>query len=196
MPKLFEKLGELFGFPPISKNQEDTSFPFKVKSWDELVANVKPLKDKNYHYTLSPKKPIFHKEKQWPPQKLEVNLSLTSEYIEGKKSWVSKEILWKLREGKFSVQASLNLRGLFVEEAKILFEEFIKNSLLKGYSCVLIIHGRGLSSKAEPVLKNKVKEWLLKGPYRKYVLAFATARPCDGGLGATYVLLDSKSFKK
>lgn len=196
MPKPFEKFGELFGVPQNSKKQEEAPFPFKVKSWDELVAQVKPLKEKNYHYALSPKKPYFHQEKDWPPPKLEVNLSLTSEYIEGKKSWVSNEVLWKLKEGKFSVQASLNLRGFFVEEAKILFEEFLKNSLLKGYSCVLIIHGRGLSSKGEPVLKYKVKEWLLRGPYRKYVLAFATARPCDGGLGATYVLLDSRSFKK
>ncbi|MFN3505117.1 MAG: Smr/MutS family protein [Caldimicrobium sp.] len=196
MPKPFEKLGELFGVFRKPKKQEDVFFPFKVKSWDELVAKVKPLKEKNYYYALAPKTPFFLQEKDWPPQKIEVNLALTSEYIEGKKSWVSKDLLWKLREGKFSVQASLNLRGFFVEEAKILFDEFLKNSLLKGYSCVLIIHGRGLSSKGEPVLKNKVKEWLLKGPYRKYVLAFATARPCDGGLGATYVLLDSKSFKK
>ena len=85
---------------------------------------------------------------------------------------------------------------MFVEEAKEAFEEFMKEAIINGDSCVLIVHGRGLSSKQEPVLKSKVKEWLEKGPYRKYVLAYSSARPCDGGLGATYVLLSSKPIRK
>jgi len=85
---------------------------------------------------------------------------------------------------------------MFVEEAKEAFEEFMKEVIINGDSCVLIVHGRGLSSKKEPVLKNKVKEWLEKGPYRKYVLAYSSARLCDGGLGATYVLLSSKPIRK
>ncbi|MFN3921362.1 MAG: Smr/MutS family protein [Caldimicrobium sp.] len=196
MSKPFKKLGELLGVPPSKINQEDFPFPFKAKSWEELIQKVNPLKEKNYYFVLSPKNPFFVSEKDWPPPKIDIKLPLTSEYIEGKRSWVSKEILWKLKEGKFSVQGVLNLRGLFVEEAQILLEEFIKKALLKGLTCVLIIHGRGLSSKGEPVLKNKVKEWLERGPYRKYILAYASARPCDGGLGATYVLIDSRSFKK
>jgi len=196
MPKPFKKLGELLGVPPSQVKQEDFSFPFEVKSWEELTQKVNPLKEKNYYFVQNPKSPFYFSEKDWPPPKIEINLSLTSEYIEGKRSWVSKEVLWKLKEGKFSVQGVLNLRGLFVEEARVLFEEFIRNALLKGLNCILIIHGRGLSSKGEPVLKNKVREWLDRGPYRKYVLAYASARPCDGGLGATYVLIDSRSFKK
>ncbi len=196
MPRPFEKLGELLGVPPSILKRDENCFPFRAKSWEELTEKVNPLKEKNYHFAPLPKKPFFLRERDWPPEKLEIKLPLTSEYIEGKRSWVSKEVLWKLREGHFSIQASLNLRGFFVEEANLLFEEFIKNSLLKGLTCILIIHGRGLSSKGEPVIKNKIKEWLERGPYRKYILAYATARPCDGGLGATYVLLDAKAFKR
>ncbi|MGB9761249.1 MAG: Smr/MutS family protein [Caldimicrobium thiodismutans] len=58
------------------------------------------------------------------------------------------------------------------------------------------MHGRGLSSKGKPVLKEKVREWLEKGPYRKYILAYASAKPCDGGPGATYVLLTQRPLKK
>jgi DNA-nicking Smr family endonuclease len=104
--------------------------------------------------------------------------------------------VYELREGRFSVKKTLNLRGMFVEEAKIAFEEFLREAIINGDNCVLIIHGRGLSSKKEPVLKTKVKEWLERGPFRKYVMAFCSARPCDGGLGATYVLLSSKPIKK
>ncbi|UCH46386.1 MAG: Smr/MutS family protein [Nitrospiraceae bacterium] len=50
-----------------------------------------------------------------------------------------------------------------------------------------IIHGRGLRSPDGPVLKKAVIQWLLTR-YRKYIVAFASARQCDGGLGAIYVL--------
>lgn len=56
--------------------------------------------------------------------------------------------------------------------------------------CVLLIHGRGLNSPDRvPVLKNALVGWLTRGRLAKRVLAFATARPVDGGAGALYVLL-------
>ena len=60
-----------------------------------------------------------------------------------------------------------------------------------GHRCVLIVHGRGHNSKDHtPVLKERLKSWLARGAAaRKVVLAFTTARPCDGGAGALYVLL-------
>jgi DNA-nicking Smr family endonuclease len=55
---------------------------------------------------------------------------------------------------------------------------------------VLIVHGRGLNSKDNvPVLKERLKVWLAHGSIGKVVLAFTTARACDGGAGALYVLL-------
>ena len=40
-----------------------------------------------------------------------------------------------------------------------------------------------------PVLKHAAAQWLSHGHMGGYVLAFATARPADGGAGAMYVLL-------
>jgi len=54
-----------------------------------------------------------------------------------------------------------------------------------------IIHGRGLRSAKGPVLKNALMKWLSEH-YRKHMIAFATARQCDGGLGAVYVLLKNR----
>jgi DNA-nicking Smr family endonuclease len=65
---------------------------------------------------------------------------------------------------------------------------FIRDGLRRGYRCLKIIHGRGLKSPRGPVLKEFVIR-LLSGPLSKHVDAFATARQCDGGLGALYVLL-------
>jgi DNA-nicking Smr family endonuclease len=65
----------------------------------------------------------------------------------------------------------------------------LKWAVTTGKNGVLVIHGRGLSSPEEPKLKGKVVEWLTRGPWRKWVVAYASARSCDGGAGATYVLL-------
>jgi len=61
---------------------------------------------------------------------------------------------------------------------------------------VLIIHGRGLTSPGQPVLKKMVFNWLSRGPLRRYILAFTSARACDGGAGATYVLLRKRPWSK
>jgi DNA-nicking Smr family endonuclease len=45
------------------------------------------------------------------------------------------------------------------------------------------------SRDAAPVLRESLKGWLARGRLARSVLAFATARPHDGGPGAVYVLL-------
>jgi DNA-nicking Smr family endonuclease len=50
-----------------------------------------------------------------------------------------------------------------------------------------VIHGKGRGSgQRGPVLKHVVNHWLRR---MDGVLAFASARPVDGGTGAAYVLL-------
>jgi DNA-nicking Smr family endonuclease len=52
---------------------------------------------------------------------------------------------------------------------------------------VRIIHGKGLGSiNKEPVLKNKVRAWLVQ---KDEVIAFCQARAADGGSGALVVVL-------
>jgi DNA-nicking Smr family endonuclease len=60
----------------------------------------------------------------------------------------------------------------------------------------LVIHGRGLSSPADPVLKTKVAEWLCSNRWRKWVVAFTSARMCDGGSGASYILLRRRPLSR
>jgi DNA-nicking Smr family endonuclease len=66
----------------------------------------------------------------------------------------------------------------------------------QGLRTVLIIHGRGLSSPGEPVLKPLLEERLNRDGWRKWVLAYTSARACDGGAGATYVLLRKRPIPK
>ena len=123
-------------------------------------------------------------------------VSDTPEYIEGTGYNVRQEFAQRLHRGDFSIQAHIDLHGLNVEYAKEAFESFLKASIDSGKRAVLIIHGRGLSSPGESVLKNKVREWLSHGHWLKWVIAFASAQSHDGGAGATYVLLRHRPVSK
>ena len=117
----------------------------------------------------------------------------SDEYLEGFVRGIHPLILEKLRRGLFSVQAYLDLHGLTVREAEEEVRDFIVDAMTLGYRCVLLVHGRGLNSKDQiPVLKKRLETILLRGPTRKQILAFTSARPHDGGAGASYVLLRAK----
>ncbi len=112
------------------------------------------------------------------------------EYIEAAVKGLDRRIVKKLRRGELSIQAHLDLHGFRREEARQMVAEFIARSHVEGKRCVLIIHGRGLGSRDNiPVLKEKLTSWLTRGAIGKHVLAFTSARPWDGGVGAVYVLL-------
>jgi DNA-nicking Smr family endonuclease len=114
----------------------------------------------------------------------------TDEAIEGSSEGVDTRLLRQLKRGDFSVQDHLDLHGLTREEAKPVVARFLSEAVAQGKRCVLLIHGRGHGSKDHiPVLKLALSTWLVKASIRKHVLAFCTARSCDGGAGALYVLL-------
>jgi len=74
------------------------------------------------------------------------------------------------------------------EEARDRLAAFLRMAAQSGKRCVRVVHGKGLGSPGrEPVLKGKVKSWLMQ---RSEVLAFTYARPADGGHGALIVLLE------
>jgi DNA-nicking Smr family endonuclease len=120
----------------------------------------------------------------------------TPEYDEGVGHHVHPRLTRLLHEGRFSIQAHIDLHGLTVPEARQAFDAFVQDAVKSGKRAILVVHGRGLSSPRKPVLKSKVCEWLTSGPWRKWVMAFSSARACDGGTGATYVLLRQRPITR
>ena len=118
------------------------------------------------------------------------DLADSDEFIEGRVAGLDPALVRKLRRGDFAVQAHVDLHGLTRGEAKAEVERFLRASRAAGKRCVLVVHGRGMHSKDQiPVLKDALKTWLATNRFGRHVLAFATARPVDGGAGAIYVLL-------
>jgi len=118
------------------------------------------------------------------------DVSDSDEHLEGGVVGLDDRVMRKLRTGEFAVQAHLDLHGMKLDEAKPAVRQFLLQALRSGHRCVLIVHGRGHHSPdRRSVLKDELKSWLTRGELAQIVLAFSTARGCDGGNGASYVLL-------
>jgi DNA-nicking Smr family endonuclease len=103
------------------------------------------------------------------------------------RSGIGPDTIRKLRRGHWVIQSQLDLHGMRREEAREALAEFLRNAIKRGQRCVRVIHGKGLGSvNKEPVLKNKVRNWLVQ---KNEVIAFCQARAADGGAGALVVLL-------
>lgn len=100
---------------------------------------------------------------------------------------VQRRVLRRLRRGHYGIQAEVDLHGMTVPVAREALREFLSECRIRKLRCVRVIHGKGnRSSNRGPVLKGKVDRWLR---HWDEIIAFASARPVDGGTGAVYVLL-------
>jgi DNA-nicking Smr family endonuclease len=88
--------------------------------------------------------------------------------------------LRQLQRGQFPIDARLDLHGKTQREADTLLNHFIFDCGRQQVRCALLIHGKG-----EYIIKSYVTAWLKACPH---TLAYASARPQDGGDGALYVL--------
>ena len=125
-----------------------------------------------------------------------VDLISSGEYIEGTPHPDGRFLVDRLRAGRFSVQAHLDLHGLNAVEARASLFRFVRHSLNRGFGCVRIIHGRGHNSpEGQPTLKEHLQKWLNSRRMSRNVIAYTSARLSDGGGGAVYVLLRRKLAK-
>ncbi|MDI3261193.1 MAG: Smr/MutS family protein [Fulvimonas sp.] len=97
------------------------------------------------------------------------------------------KLLKALKRGQYSVQDDIDLHHMNAAAAQATIVAFLAEARRRGLRCVRIVHGKGLRSKAGgPVLKALTDRLLRR---RDDVIAFASARPAQGGTGAVVVLL-------
>jgi DNA-nicking Smr family endonuclease len=190
---------------PIDAHVQNDEVSEEDRMFLDAVSDVKPLEDrkKKTSCTHIPSHPA-HPAPDEAQETLEylrglvsgteyMDITFTDEYMEGCVTGVGRKVIRRLKRGQIPVQDHLDLHGLTKQEAEKQVRDFLLQSQKIGLRCVLIIHGRGLNSPSSfPVLKDSIPAWFTRGPARKAVLAFATAKPYDGGAGAVYVLLRSR----
>jgi DNA-nicking Smr family endonuclease len=125
------------------------------------------------------------------------DVTFEDRYVRARAAGVSHETIRRLEKGEFPICAHLDLHGMPLEDARRAVDEFLASQQKRGHRCVLLITGKGKNSiGGHAVLRTKVPEWLARGPSSRRVLAFASARECDGGTGALVVLMRSGSSSK
>lgn len=103
---------------------------------------------------------------------------------------VSPAVFRQLRRGRYRVEAECDLHGSTQAQAAPQLSAFLAAALAEGCRVVRVVHGKGLGSgRRGPVLKALVNAYLQRVDA---VLAFASGREVDGGVGATLVLLASQ----
>lgn len=177
-------------------NDQDNDDDNALSLFKEAVKGARPLKSTRVHIKPPSPKPIPKQFIRDERQALKDSLSdgympayemETGEELLYLREGHSPDILSKLRRGNWVVQAAIDLHGLVADEARLYVAEFLAECKKRGIRCVRIVHGKGLGSRnREPVLKHKLRHWLMQ---KDEVIAYAQARPQDGGSGAVIVLL-------
>lgn len=110
------------------------------------------------------------------------------------KDGVQQGVYRNLRLGKYQLDATLNLLGKSLVEARSALSHFITDCHQRGIRTLLVHHGLGRNSKPHPaILRSYVFKWL---PQFAPVLAAHSAQRQHGGASATYVLLQKNAEQK
>jgi len=97
------------------------------------------------------------------------------------------DLIKGLKRGKWPIEASLDLHGSTLDEARGRLEQFLQSCLTHRVKCVRIVHGKGFGSKdGASVLKQTVRRWLSQ---MQDVKAYTECGEQDGGAGAIQALL-------
>lgn len=95
----------------------------------------------------------------------------------------------KLSKGRLPLEGRVDLHGMTQDEAYALLLSFLRRAHDGGIRYVLIITGKGSSSRSEGVLRRAVPHWLSTAPFRALISGHDDAARHHGGGGALYVRL-------
>jgi DNA-nicking Smr family endonuclease len=194
----FKKIGPSLSSPEKKNVPRKQDTPSEEELFTRAMQDVAPLRGSGREIA-----PVARSSKNRPSappvspsfgelleKNIQFDLESTHEYIQGNIRGLNQKTFRRLKAGAFSVEAHLDLHGHTLDQARISFLDFLRETYLQGMRCILIIPGRGKNSPLEMgILRQGVQSWLTRDPVKRIVLAFCTAQPRHGGAGALYVLL-------
>lgn len=102
---------------------------------------------------------------------------------------LEKPVRKKLAKGRLSIEARIDLHGLYQDEAHDILLGFLARAHERGMRHVLVITGKGSSMGSEGVLRRAVPLWFSKAEFRFLISSWEWAARHHGGEGAMYVRL-------
>lgn len=104
-------------------------------------------------------------------------------------SGMDKKNAERMRKGRASVDATLDLHGMTQAQAEAALNGFVRRGFDHDWRVVLVVTGRGYRSGEPGVLRARLPHWLNGATLRPFIVGFTEAQPKDGGAGAFYVRL-------
>jgi DNA-nicking Smr family endonuclease len=174
--------------------------PKKTPSTDadlfrEAMADVRPLKPDNRHRADPVRPAPVPAQRVADERRVLDELLLEPDELTGLETGEElmflrdgrpRQLLRRLRRGAFSIEDSIDLHHMDRATAHDVLVRFLASATRRGLGCIRIVHGKGLRSRSQPVLKILTARLLRKHPV---VIAYASCRPVDGGTGAVLALL-------
>lgn len=157
--------------------------------FEEAMRDVTPIEPRPYVPALRKPPPRRAPARATPADPTRFEIEELGERIEGRVPGFDRRRLARLRTGRIPPETTVDLHGMLEPEARLAVREAVQSAHAAGARAILVIHGRGLHSPEGPVLKAALPAWLAEPPVGARVLAFASAPPELGGVGATLVLL-------
>ncbi|MFD1382601.1 DNA endonuclease SmrA [Rhodanobacter aciditrophus] len=173
--------------------QEDDS---DFSLFAQEVQGIKPLK-KTEIYLGKKQGEIDFTERQKAAliAKVEDRNHLSKDYVERvdpndmleyKRPGVQDGVFKRLRQGKYGVDARLDLHRRTVDQARRDVFQFIEDCMRNDIRVGIIVHGKGdRTPDNQATIKSYINKWLRD---LDDVMAFHSAQRHHGGLGAVYVL--------
>jgi DNA-nicking Smr family endonuclease len=162
--------------------------------WENVAKGVKPLSGRILKSkTEAPveKAQPKHLKKAPPAAPTPVKPAAKApEMAHGAAPGLDRRTQLRLRRGKVTVEARLDLHGMTQRAAHDALLGFLQRTQGRGYKTVLVVTGKGTRTDGRiGVLRQAVPRWLNEPNFRALVHAFDHAAPADGGEGALYILL-------
>lgn len=122
-----------------------------------------------------------------------------ADHIAGQPIAMDRKAFGKMKKGRLSPEARIDLHGMTIAQAHPVLNRFIIDAVAHDRRLVLVITGKGKHRDdggpipvRHGVLRHQVPHWLNSAPLRQHVLQISEAHLKHGGQGAYYVYLRRK----
>ncbi|CAG1012777.1 MAG: DNA mismatch repair protein MutS [Rhizobiaceae bacterium] len=159
--------------------------------WSLVTKTAKPLrKPLSPSFASGPSKPAPVAQAPAappsPPMALPSSLQPRKEQVAQKFDVQTRD---KISKGRLPLEGRVDLHGMTQEEAYSLLLSFLRRAHEGGVRYVLVITGKGSSSRGDGVLRKSLPSWLKTQQFRHLVSGIDEASRYHGGGGAFYVRL-------
>lgn len=150
--------------------------------WKELTSGIKPLKNKKATIKKPERDIIIHQREVFIKEnhnKKEIPLLKKNEFK-------------RISSGYYKIDMRLDMHGMFLDDAESYFISSIKKAYERGLKRILVVTGKGTID-SPSLIKQNIPIWIKNNTILNIVSGFSEAGIEDGGSGAYYITIKTRT---